>query len=224
MKKCRYLMLACLCVLPFLSFKQQDIPKDAGRRLMIVAHPDDETIFFGNELSKGGYVVVCLTNGDNIQRSQEFKKLIEDTGNYGVIWNYPDKTLGRRDSWDHSRDSIRLRLETVIRGRKWEKIVTHGPRGEYGHAHHQMTSYIVASIVEENHMRDRLYCSGPYYSKRELSLRPLKPAHDLDQKQLSHKERLLSRNYPSQKKVADHLHHYLPYERLIPYPYPKNVI
>lgn len=224
MKKRKCFIMACLCVLPFLSMKQQSIPADAGNRLMIVAHPDDETIFFGNELSKGGYVVVCITNGNNIQRKMEFERLIKATGNYGVIWDYPDKTLGRRDSWNAAKNSIRLRLESVIEDRDWEKIVTHGPRGEYGHTHHQMTSYLVASLVQEHHMEDRLFCFGPYYSKRDLSLRPMRPAPFLDRKQLSHKEKLLTDNYPSQKKVADHLHHILPYERLIHYPFSRKII
>lgn len=33
--------------------------------LMVVAHPDDETIWGGAHLLKGKYVVVCITNGNN---------------------------------------------------------------------------------------------------------------------------------------------------------------
>ena len=36
--------------------------------LMVVAHPDDETIWGGAHLLKGKYVVVCITNGNNRTR------------------------------------------------------------------------------------------------------------------------------------------------------------
>ena len=33
--------------------------------LMIVAHPDDETIWGGSHLINGNYTVLCITNGNN---------------------------------------------------------------------------------------------------------------------------------------------------------------
>lgn len=223
MKKRSCLLIACLCVLPFIGGRDIRIPKNTGNKLMIVAHPDDETIFFGNEVARGGYVVVCLTNANNLHRNMEFKNLIKATNNYGIILDYPDKTFGERDSWDNYRDSIRERLKTIIGKRDWKKIVTHSPRGEYGHIHHKMTSALVASVAREQHKDDRLYCFGPYYRGRDLASMPTRPRPHLNEKQLSRKKALLYGNYPSQRRVCDHLSHILPYEKLIAYPYKDKI-
>ena len=45
------------------------------KKLMIVAHPDDETLWGGGKLFKDRYFVVCLTNGYHSRRANEFKKL-----------------------------------------------------------------------------------------------------------------------------------------------------
>ena len=47
------------------------------QNVMIVAHPDDETIWGGMHLLKDKCLVVCLTNGDNEIRSKEFKEVIK---------------------------------------------------------------------------------------------------------------------------------------------------
>ena len=44
--------------------------------LMIVAHPDDETIWGGSHLINGNYTVLCITNGNNKKRKKEFMNII----------------------------------------------------------------------------------------------------------------------------------------------------
>ena len=60
-------------------------------KLMIVAHPDDETIWGGAHLADKGYFVVCLTDGYNKTRRNEFQNTIKESGNKGLILRYPDK-------------------------------------------------------------------------------------------------------------------------------------
>ena len=52
---------------------------------MIVAHPDDETIWGGMHLIKDKYLVICLTNGDNKTRAKEFNDVIKQTKGTGII-------------------------------------------------------------------------------------------------------------------------------------------
>ena len=42
---------------------------------MIVAHPDDETLWGGADLMKESYFVVCLTNNYHTKRSKEFLQI-----------------------------------------------------------------------------------------------------------------------------------------------------
>ena len=62
--------------------------------VMIVAHPDDETLWGGEQLLKENYLVICITNGDNKIRKKEFEKVMEETKDYGIILNYPDNPKG----------------------------------------------------------------------------------------------------------------------------------
>ena len=63
---------------------------------MIVAHPDDETIWGGSHLINGNYTVLCITNGNNKKRKKEFMKVMEKTHSKGIILSFPDKTKGKR--------------------------------------------------------------------------------------------------------------------------------
>ena len=59
-----------------------------GGKLMLVAHPDDELIFGGQELlESGGWKVIALTNGDSLERRLEFKKVMAAVGADYEIWN-----------------------------------------------------------------------------------------------------------------------------------------
>ena len=57
--------------------------------LMIVAHPDDETLWGGAHIADGGYLVVCITNGYNATRSAEFQAVMQASNNVGLILSYP---------------------------------------------------------------------------------------------------------------------------------------
>ena len=63
-----------------------DLDLSHAKRLMIVAHPDDETIWGGAHLSEGGYLVVCLTNGNNQTRFSPIRTRSEESGTIGIMF------------------------------------------------------------------------------------------------------------------------------------------
>ena len=77
-----------------------------AKKLMIVAHPDDETLWGGAHLLEGDYLIVCLTHGGDAVRSAELRSIAEATGNACLILKYPDKTFGRRDDWSNVEEQI----------------------------------------------------------------------------------------------------------------------
>lgn len=176
--------------------------------VMIVAHPDDETIWGGAHLLKKHYLVVCLTNGNNKTRRKEFMNVMKATHNTGIMFDYPDKTNGERDHWNQVRTSIKNDVHYILGKRKWKYVVTHNPEGEYGHIHHRMTSYIVRK--DSNVYMNQLVYFGKYYKKRNV------PKHldRLSHNQLSKKLKLTSL-YSSQYKVMDHLDHMLNHEKWV---------
>lgn len=150
-----------------------------AKKLMIVAHPDDDTLWGGAHLMDGDYFVVCITNGRNDTRKPEFEKMLSKSGNSGYILEYPDKVAGERDDWKKVWDKIESDVERIMNCKDWELIVTHNKEGEYGHQHHRYTHSIVTGLYDKNKIKEPLYCFGTYYSKDKL------PEHESDMKKIS---------------------------------------
>lgn len=67
-----------LCILSLmLCLNTSVIHAKEPESLMIVAHPDDETIWGGSHLINGNYTVLCITNGNNKKRKKEFMNVME---------------------------------------------------------------------------------------------------------------------------------------------------
>lgn len=179
-------------------------------KLMIVAHPDDESIWGGGHLSEGGYLVVCITNGRNEERRNEFLKAVKASGNAPLILDYPDKVNGKRDDWGEVNDHIQNDVGLLTGYKKWKQIVTHNPEGEYGHIHHRMLNVIVTNSCEENGMADKLWYFGEYYTKSKL------PDVKADLPEISAEalelKNTLMECYKSQSKCVDRFRHMAPYE------------
>lgn len=200
----------------FKSYYEEDIftslDLSSVDKLMIVAHPDDETLWGGGHLSEGGYLVVCITDGYNETRKKEFEtavKHLNDT-NIPVILNFPDKTYGKRDSWFGIKGKIEDTVKECITIKDWELIVTHNKEGEYGHIHHKMTSSIVRSAYKDLGAENPLYLFGTYHSKKKL------PEYEdsmtaISDEWFNNKAEAL-KDYESQKKVVDNMYHMVKYE------------
>jgi LmbE family N-acetylglucosaminyl deacetylase len=104
--------------------------------LLLVAHPDDETIFCGGLLQmyrRRPWKVICVTDGnadgEGGKRKQDFLTACKDLkANDCVMWDFPDQFNSRLDL---------ARLEALLRTETPSEVFTHGILGEYGHPHHQ---------------------------------------------------------------------------------------
>jgi len=123
--------------------------------VMIVAHPDDETLFGGQELLNGdAWHVVCLTNCGNIARANRFRLAMAFAGATCDIWDYPDRPGWSRDAasaesaWQPLLGALKERLTGVLTCRTPRRVVTHNRDGEYGHIHHKMVHEIVRNLAD----------------------------------------------------------------------------
>lgn len=185
--------------------------------LMVVAHPDDETIWGGAHLLEGRYVVVCITNGNNRTRRKEFQSVMNETGSVGLMLSFPDKTHGKRDDWTSCQKQIRQTIDTIVSRKDWSVIATHNPKGEYGHIHHQMTSAATTDAVRKQDLDDRLYYFGTYVKEKNMNKEKYQSylTDELTGEVFTQKLSL-TKSYASQGKVMDHLGHMLPYENWTP--------
>ena len=185
--------------------------------LMVVAHPDDETIWGGNHLLNGKYVVVCITNGNNRTRRKEFAAVIKQTNSIGLMLSFPDKTHGKRNNWESYREEIQQSIDTIVAQKDWATIATHNSKGEYGHIHHQMTSSITTAAVKKADLMNHLYYFGTYVKAKNMEKTKNQQylTNPLTGDELEAKL-CLTKFYASQHKVMEHLGHMLPYENWIP--------
>lgn len=148
-----------------------ELPLSNCTKLMVVAHPDDETLWGGAHLTEGGWFVVCLTNGYNEVRKNEFYEVIKEFGCEGMILSYPDLLAnGQRSTWTTECTSIVKDLNTVLKYKHWGMVATHNPNGEYGHIHHKMTSKLVTEEFYKTYWGTNLYYFGNWYSARRLPI------------------------------------------------------
>lgn len=112
------------------------------QNLLIVAHPDDETIFFGGVLQvyrRRPWKVICVTDGNadgmGAQRNKDFLHACKQLKAHSAEqWDFPDLFESR------------LNLDKLIERLAQEdgvEVFTHGILGEYGHPHHQDVSLAV---------------------------------------------------------------------------------
>lgn len=191
-----------------------ELPLSNCTKLMVVAHPDDETLWGGAHLTEGGWFVVCLTNGYNEVRKNEFYEVIKEFGCEGMILSYPDLLAnGQRSTWTTEHTSIAKDVNTILKYKHWGMVVTHNPNGEYGHIHHKMTSKLVTEEFYKTYWGTNLYYFGNWYSKRKLpdmedSLRKV-PEAALEKKLEALKL------YKSQKGAVDSNIHMAEYENWV---------
>ena len=96
------------------SNKSKDEKYKGIDKLMIVAHPDDESFWGGAHLLEDDYLVVCITCGPVKRRVEEFKKAMAITKDEYIMLGYPDVTKGKRDDWSKVHEKIKADLDKII--------------------------------------------------------------------------------------------------------------
>ena len=109
--------------------------------LMLVAHPDDETIFGGADLFLTSRVhVVCLTNATNVIRTKELQR---------VVATLAPSVSVQLLTWNSNKSKFLkdvIQASVVSPALPYTRVVSHASDGEYGHIQHKETHAIAKKV------------------------------------------------------------------------------
>ena len=125
--------------------------------LVIIAHPDDETIWMGGLIRRHArwvWHVLSLCRGDDPDRAPRFKRACEELGARAYISDLDDSPGPAVLSPDLREIKERI---ARIGHREFDLIFTHGEKGEYTrHQRHEQTHRAVREMVESGVLKGEL--------------------------------------------------------------------
>jgi LmbE family N-acetylglucosaminyl deacetylase len=149
---------------------------------VIVAHPDDETIWMGETIQMNpqiDWTIMTLCRASDTDRAPKFERVCERYGAKPIMADLDD--LGDVSDKKWERDAEKIILDK-IGNQKFDYIFTHGSNGEYGHPNHKSLHHVIQKL-RRNHglvAKDFFY----FHYKRIYRLRPfmktrVRPTHVL---------------------------------------------
>jgi LmbE family N-acetylglucosaminyl deacetylase len=119
--------------------------------LVVVAHPDDETIWMGGTILKNkdwNWTILSLCRKGDPDRMPKFKKVCENYGAVGIISDLDDEILKPL-----SIDEVKTKILESLKEKDFDYVFTHGENGEYGHLRHKETHNAMKELVGEGNLR-----------------------------------------------------------------------
>jgi LmbE family N-acetylglucosaminyl deacetylase len=151
------------------------------KKVIVVAHPDDEILFFSSIIEKVDAVIVCfgpsgtkkVTDGRRLLQNRyplkniEWLNIQESNVFLSANWDHPkltdDGILVRRDQNEYQKNFITLVELFKTKLASYDVVYTHNPWGEYGHEEHISVFKAVWSATEST--KTAVYVSS-YISDR----------------------------------------------------------
>lgn len=143
--------------------------KKKKKVLVIVAHPDDETIWMGGTLLKNKNnwqtEIISLCRKNDKDRAPRFFKACKILKAKCYISDLEDEKLENIDI-----NEVIERIRKFTDGKKYDYIFTHGKNGEYGHVMHIAVHKAVIKMLKDKTLRTKKLFFFSYFKKGKFCL------------------------------------------------------
>jgi LmbE family N-acetylglucosaminyl deacetylase len=120
-------------------------PGSGPRAAVVVAHPDDETLWCGGYLlthPEFHWRVVTLCRASDPDRAPKFRRVLQRLGARGEMADLDDGP----EQTPLPKDEVQKTIVQLLAGNGYDLVLTHGPKGEY--TRHRRHEECCRSVIE----------------------------------------------------------------------------
>ena len=171
--------------------------QDNKKALVVIAHPDDETIWMGKTITQNkkiAWTIFSLCRASDQDRAPKFKRVCEYYGARSIIADFDDDN--KLNLEDAKKEAKKIILEKIDFN-EFDYIFTHGANGEYGHERHIAIHLAISKLIKTKKIKQKTIFYFNYIKNKNNLLEPDNNSliNCLSEKELLEKKRVVSEMY-----------------------------